>query len=47
MLYNRYITSKILIMLQVVQASELTLHEVKKKFNLRENQDDSFFPECG
>lgn len=32
-------------MLQVVQASELTLHEVETKFNLRENQDDSFFPE--
>ncbi|BAZ14596.1 hypothetical protein NIES4071_64400 [Calothrix sp. NIES-4071] len=32
-------------MLQVVQASELTLHEVKTKFSLRENQDDSFFLE--
>jgi Type I restriction enzyme R protein N terminus (HSDR_N) len=32
-------------MVQTIQASELTLHEVKAKFGLQENQDASFFPE--
>jgi hypothetical protein len=32
-------------MQQIEEASELTLHEVETKFNLRENQEDSFFTE--
>jgi hypothetical protein len=32
-------------MVQTIQISDLTLHEVKTKFNLQENQDDSFFRE--
>ncbi len=32
-------------MVQVIQSSELTLHEVKEKFNLREIEDEQFFRE--
>jgi len=32
-------------MLQVVQAGNLTLHEVKQKFNLHHVTDPEFFPE--
>jgi hypothetical protein len=32
-------------MVQAIQASELTLHEVEIKFGLQENQDASFFTE--
>jgi len=32
-------------MAQVIQASELTLHEVKEKFNLQRVEDEQFFPE--
>ncbi|MEA5594163.1 type I restriction endonuclease [Rivularia sp. UHCC 0363] len=32
-------------MVQTIQISDLTLHEVKTKFGLQENQDDSFFRE--
>ncbi|NER31281.1 MAG: hypothetical protein F6J89_27595 [Symploca sp. SIO1C4] len=30
-------------MVQIIQASELSLHEVKERFNLQEVTDDSFF----
>lgn len=33
-------------MVQTIQASELTLHEVKAKFGLQENTDASFFQNC-
>ena len=32
-------------MVQTIQASDLTLHEVKAKFGLQEVQDEAFFPE--
>ncbi|EDX71315.1 Type I restriction enzyme R protein N terminal domain protein [Coleofasciculus chthonoplastes PCC 7420] len=32
-------------MAQVIQASELTLHDVKEKFNLQRVEDEQFFPE--
>ncbi|MEQ8998897.1 MAG: restriction endonuclease subunit R [Coleofasciculus sp. B1-GNL1-01] len=32
-------------MAQVIQASELTLHDVKAKFNLQRVEDEQFFPE--
>jgi hypothetical protein len=33
------------VMVQVIQASELTLHDVKKKFNLQQVDDELFFQE--
>jgi hypothetical protein len=32
-------------MVQIIQASDLTLHDVKKKFNLQEVEDEQFFRE--
>ena len=33
------------VMVQVIQASELTLHDVKEKFNLQQVDDELFFQE--
>ncbi|MEQ8995126.1 MAG: hypothetical protein RID53_01330 [Coleofasciculus sp. B1-GNL1-01] len=42
---KRMLANDSTIMAQVIQASELTLHDVKEKFNLQQVEDEQFFGE--